>query len=62
MPVKNKTVSDRVRTTNIDVSPTQLLVFLGFTAALGFTLLFMQEPLLHDSLHDFRHSIGMTCH
>jgi cobalt transporter subunit CbtB len=31
-------------------------------AALGFALLFVQEPLVHDSMHNFRHAAGITCH
>lgn len=31
-------------------------------AAIGFTLLFMQDPLVHEALHDFRHGAGITCH
>ncbi|EMA06370.1 hypothetical protein C438_06652 [Haloferax denitrificans ATCC 35960] len=33
-----------------------------FIAALGFTLLFVQDPLVHDSLHNFRHAAGVACH
>ncbi len=39
-----------------------MAIAVALVAALGFTLLFVQDPLLHDSLHNFRHSAGITCH
>jgi membrane-bound metal-dependent hydrolase YbcI (DUF457 family) len=35
---------------------------LGAVAALGFALLFVQEPLAHDAMHNFRHGAGIVCH
>lgn len=26
------------------------------------TLLFVQEPSVHNALHEFRHGAGITCH
>lgn len=62
MPATNETVRGRIDRARIDLTPGQLLAIVGVVAALGFALLFLQEPLLHDSLHNFRHSIGITCH
>ena len=35
---------------------------IALVAALSFTLLFVQEPMVHDALHNFRHGGGITCH
>jgi len=50
---------DHARTT---LSPTQMVVGLGLIAALGFMLLFVQDPMVHDGLHNIRHGGGVTCH
>ena len=44
------------------LAPTQMALGLAFVAALGFTLLFVQDPMMHDALHNFRHAAGVTCH
>ncbi len=56
------TVGGRVEQATLELDPVHIAAILAVSAALGFTLLFMQDPLLHDSLHNFRHSIGITCH
>lgn len=56
------TVIDRVDTATSSLSGTQLAIAVALVAALGYTLLFVQDPLVHDSLHNFRHSAGITCH
>jgi cobalt transporter subunit CbtB len=56
------TVRDRIDLARHQFTPTQMALALGFVAALGFVLLFMQEPMVHDSLHNFRHAAGITCH
>lgn len=50
---------DRARTT---LTPAQMAVGVGLIAALGFTMLFVQDPLVHDGLHNIRHGAGVTCH
>jgi cobalt transporter subunit CbtB len=50
---------DHARTT---LSPTQMALGLALVAALGFALLFVQDPMMHDALHNFRHAAGVTCH
>lgn len=40
----------------------ELALGIGVAALLGLTLLFVQEPMVHDALHDFRHAVGVTCH
>lgn len=62
MSVANDTVRDRIETAGAALTPTQALAVIALAAAIGFTLLFVQEPLVHDSLHDFRHAVGITCH
>jgi hypothetical protein len=62
MATANDTVHGRIEHARIELTPTQVAIGLALAAALGFTLLFMQEPLVHDSLHNFRHAAGITCH
>lgn len=62
MAVTNDTVHGRIERARIELTPTQLAVVLALVAATGVTLLFLQEPLVHDSLHNFRHVAGVTCH
>ena len=56
------TVRNRIERTRVDYSPTQLLAGSAFLAAIAFTLVFLQEPLVHDAMHNFRHAVGITCH
>jgi hypothetical protein len=62
MATANDTVHGRIEHARIELTLTQVAIGLALAAALGFTLLFMQEPLVHDSLHNFRHAAGITCH
>ena len=62
MSTTNDTVHGRIEQARIDLTLTQLGMIFVLLAAIGFVLLFVQEPLVHDSLHNFRHSVGMTCH
>jgi hypothetical protein len=62
MATANDTVHGRIEHARIELTPTQVVLGLALAAALGFMLLFMQEPLVHDSLHNFRHAAGITCH
>lgn len=56
------TVHDRIARARHDVTPTAALMAAALAAALGFTLLFLQDPMAHDALHNFRHAAGITCH
>lgn len=56
------TVHDRIARARRDVTPTAALMAAALAAALGFTLLFLQDPLAHDAMHNFRHAAGITCH
>jgi cobalt transporter subunit CbtB len=62
MATANDTVHNRIEHARTVLTPTQVALGLALVAALGFVLLFMQEPLVHDSLHNFRHAMGVTCH
>jgi cobalt transporter subunit CbtB len=62
MATANNTVHDRIEQARMELTPTQLAAGLALVAALGFALLFVQEPMLHDSMHNFRHAAGITCH
>jgi len=56
------TVHDRIDHARTSLTPTQMGAGLLLIIALGLTLLFVQEPLVHDSMHNFRHAAGITCH
>ncbi len=58
----NETVSDRFELARAQLRPSQALAALAFGAAIVFTLMFLQEPLVHDATHNFRHAAGITCH
>lgn len=62
MSVANDTVHDRIDLARAELRPTQLAAGLLLVAAMGFALLFVQEPLVHDSMHSFRHTVGVACH
>ncbi|MFC7019746.1 MULTISPECIES: CbtB domain-containing protein [Haloarcula] len=62
MQTDTDTVRGRIELAAGTLSGTQLALALAFVAALGFTLLFVQDPLVHDALHNFRHGAGVTCH
>lgn len=56
------TVRNRIVRARTDVTPTMAVATLVVAAALGFTLLFLQDPMAHDAMHNFRHAAGITCH
>lgn len=56
------TVYGRIDHARRTLTPTQMGLGLALIAVLGFTLLFVQEPMVHDSLHNARHAAGITCH
>lgn len=60
--VTEDTVSNRVERARSSLTPTQVTAGLAFGAALAFALVFVQEPLVHDALHNFRHAAGIVCH
>lgn len=62
MAAATDTVHGRVEQARVELTPTQVAVGLGLAAALGFALLFLQEPAAHDAMHNFRHAAGVTCH
>ena len=62
MQTDTDTVRGRIDVATSTFSGRQLALALAFVAALGFPLLFVQDPMVHDSLHNFRHGAGITCH
>jgi len=56
------TVSARFEQARYELSARDVALGLALVAALGFALLVLQDPLAHDSLHNFRHTAGITCH
>jgi hypothetical protein len=57
-----ETIADRFELARGDVTPARIVAGLAFGAAIAFALLFLQEPLAHDSMHNFRHAVGIVCH
>ena len=62
MTAIDDSVHDRLADARIALTPTQLALAVTLLAALGFVLLFAQAPMLHDSMHNFRHAAGIVCH
>lgn len=62
MAATHDTVTGRIEHARVELTPGQLAAGVLFLAAIGSLLLFVQEPLVHDSLHDFRHAAGVVCH
>lgn len=52
----------RARVDELRVSPVVLAAAIGLAGLLLAAALFAQEPAVHDSLHNFRHVSGITCH
>lgn len=62
MATANNTVHDRIEQARMELTPARVAAGLTLVAVLGFALLFVQEPMVHDSMHNFRHAAGITCH
>lgn len=62
MATANDTVHGRIERARIELTPTRVTLALVVVALVGAALLFAQEPALHDSMHEFRHAAGITCH
>lgn len=59
---ETETVLDRVRTARATLTPLQAALLLTFATASTFLLVVLQDPLVHDSTHNFRHAVGIACH
>lgn len=57
-----ETVHDRVDLALESLTPARIALGLGLAALAGFAILFAQEPLVHEAMHNFRHTAGVTCH
>lgn len=62
MVINSDTVHGRIKRARIELTLTQVALGLALAALLGFTLLFLQDPLAHEAMHGFRHAAGITCH
>lgn len=62
MTTQSDTVADRIDTARAEISPSTAVAIFAFGAGLTFALLLVQEPLVHDSMHNFRHIAGVVCH
>ena len=59
---ETETVHDRLMIARETMTPGQMAAVLAFVASIAFALVFVQEPLVHDAMHNFRHAAGITCH
>lgn len=55
-------VSTRLEQARYELSTREVALGLALLVALSFALLVLQDPMVHDSLHNFRHTGGITCH
>jgi len=62
MVTANDTVHGRIEDARPQLTAPRVALGLALVAILGFTLVFVQDPLVHDSLHNARHAAGITCH
>lgn len=62
MSTANDTVHDRIDRASRELSATQIGIGLAMALSIGFVLMFMQDPMVHDAMHNFRHVAGITCH
>lgn len=60
--IEADTVRHRIGLARETTTPARLATLLALVAAITFALLIVQEPLVHDSVHDFRHAAGIVCH
>lgn len=62
MSMSNNTVKGRVETARTTLTPTQIGFGLLTIVLASFLLIFLQEPLVHDAMHNGRHMAGVVCH
>ena len=62
MTSTNDTVFERFETLRSTLTPLQAASLLIFGTAITFMLVVLQDPLIHDSTHNFRHAAGIVCH
>lgn len=62
MSIGNNTVEGRIETARTALTPTQMGLGLLAIVLAGFLLMFLQEPLVHDAMHNGRHMAGVVCH
>jgi len=53
---------DRIAHARHELTPRQIATGLALVGAIGFVMMFLQEPLAHDAMHNFRHAAGIACH
>lgn len=62
MSTATDSVHGRFEQARVELTPREMALGLGLIAAIGFLLVFVQDPMVHDALHNFRHGAGVTCH
>lgn len=56
------TVHGRIERARPALTAPDVALGLVLLAIAGFAFLFVQEPLVHDALHNGRHAMGVVCH
>ncbi len=62
MTATDDTISDRFETLRSTLTPLQAASLVVFGTAITFLLVVLQDPVIHDSTHNFRHAAGIVCH
>jgi hypothetical protein len=62
MSTAHDTVHSRIEQARTELSASQVVLGVALVSAIGFVLLFLQEPTAHDAMHNFRHAAGISCH
>jgi len=62
MTQTDDTISERFETLRSTLTPLQAASLVVFGTAITFMLVVLQDPLVHDSTHNFRHAAGIACH
>jgi cobalt transporter subunit CbtB len=62
MSTAHDTVYRRIEQARTELAASQVVLGVALVSAIGFVLLFLQEPMAHDAMHNFRHAAGISCH
>lgn len=62
MSTAHDTVHSRIEQARTELTASQVVLGVALVSAIGFVLLFLQEPMAHDAMHNFRHAAGVSCH
>jgi len=58
----NATTYQRLEQLNNTISVKYKILMIISILTITILLLFVQDPMVHNALHNFRHGAGITCH